>query len=46
MDQGLAYLHQLAADQNIQGDEWQKHPDLWEHYAHVLLNTKEFIFLP
>ena len=37
----LAYLHAQASDREAsQGD-----PQLWADFAHVLVNTKEFIFL-
>ncbi len=38
---GMAFLDAKVAERNTSTED----PDLWADYAHVLVNTKEFIFL-
>ena len=40
----LDFVQQQAADRNI-GD-WEQSQAAWTDLAHVLLNTKEFMFIP
>tara|TARA_Y100001933_G_scaffold246987_1_gene279288 strand:- start:30912 stop:34232 length:3321 start_codon:yes stop_codon:yes gene_type:complete len=46
LDVAMNFVNQLAAARGLQNGSWEKDTDLWADYAHVLLNTKEFIFLP
>ena len=43
---GLLFLEMIAEERNIERANWHKNPELWAEYAHVLLNAKEFIYLP
>ncbi|MEE2780966.1 MAG: PSD1 and planctomycete cytochrome C domain-containing protein [Planctomycetota bacterium] len=43
---GKAFITHLAKERGIQPGDRAESIDLWAEYAHVLLNTKEFIFLP
>ena len=43
---GKAFITRLAKERGIQPGDRAESIDLWAEYAHVLLNTKEFIFLP
>ena len=42
----IEFLSTLAAERNLDQTDWLKNTDLWADYAHALLNTKEFIYLP
>jgi hypothetical protein len=41
----LAFLEQQAKELGIGGDGWQSDPRVWADLCHVLLNSKEFIFV-
>jgi hypothetical protein len=40
------FLTTLASERNVKEADWPQSEELWTDYAHVLLNTKEFIYLP
>ena len=40
------FLTTLASERNVKEADWPQSEELWADYAHVLLNTKEFIYLP
>ena len=40
------FMNQLGAERGPEAGPWEKDVNLWADYAHVLINTKEFIFLP
>ena len=42
----MDFLTTLASERNLGEADWPKSEELWADYAHVLLNTKEFIYLP
>ena len=42
----MDFLTTLASERNLEETDWPKSEELWADYAHVLLNTKEFIYLP
>jgi hypothetical protein len=39
-------VHTMAAQRNIPLDEALESPDVWKDVAHVILNLKEFIYIP
>ena len=40
------FMNQLGIERGPEAGPWEKDVNLWADYAHVLINTKEFIFLP
>ncbi len=45
ISQGLAFMKAQAAEYALERDDWEHSEQVWRDYAHVLINTKEFIFL-
>jgi len=45
MQQGLVFLRAQAEAYGLPVEIWENDPQVWGDYAHVLLNTKEFIYL-
>jgi hypothetical protein len=43
--EGLAFLKAQGTAYDPAEGKWQKNPQAWADYAHVLLNLKEFIFI-
>lgn len=44
-EQGLVFLQAQAEAYGLPVEIWENDPQVWGDYAHVLLNTKEFIYL-